>query len=479
MTAHSSSGKTALSLQLALRVQLPVDKGGLEGSCAYLCSEGAFPYKRLEGIARAQWAGDDGRGHEENPEEVEHRVREMTDNVHLMLCAEPETLLHAVRYQLPALVESLEATGAVDGSTSSTRRKPVRLVVVDSIAAPFRGSESAAAPPSLNSKTGATADAQEDGNNSAGSGLGATARPSYTFAERNAHLHEIATCLHRLARRHGLCVLFVNQVADVFAADSRSEEDRLPRHPRDRRKRALGQDKALPPPHLPVAEYAHEDAGIPAEYRNFSSASRYFSGEDAGAQLQLGGGGSAKMAVFGLPWANLVQTRVMLSRTGRRRDQRTGFELPPHTEFENAEDGGDEDVFGQAASARPTSDPADAMERPWLEGPVIPRAGAIPVQTQEIRSASLVFSPFAERGSVEYILAPGGLRSIGEHVAAPRVRAELRQWEAGRDGLEQTKAGLEDDDDDEEALWEEFGEDDDVGEGGYVEEEGQEAAMPP
>ena len=53
------------------------------------------------------------------------------------------------------------------------------------------------------------------------------------------------------------------------------------------------------------------------------------------------------MAVFGLPWANLVQTRVMLSRTGRRRDQRTGRELPPQSEHEHddaGEGGGDQDV---------------------------------------------------------------------------------------------------------------------------------------
>jgi hypothetical protein len=182
------------------------------------------------------------------------------------------------------------------------------------------------------------------------------------------------------------------------------------------------------------------------------------------------------MAVFGLPWANLVQTRVMLSRTGRRRDQRTGSELPPHAEFDDAGDGGDEDVFGQAA--RPIWEPADAdaMERPWLEGPVIPRAGAIPVQTQEIRSATLVFSAFAERGSVEYILAPGGLHSIGEHVARPRVRAELRQWEAERHGLKHIEAGLEEEEDDEDALWEEFGEEDGIEEVGDA--AGQEAAMP-
>ena len=247
---------------MSLRVQFPIDQGGLAGSCAYLCSEGNFPSTRLVDIAAMQCRNIPGS-----------TVQDLTDNVHLVHCAEVEDLLHATRYSLPALVESLansdQAPNAADGSGS---RKPVKLVILDSIAAPFRGAEASG---SLQSN------AKGKGGEDDGDGT-----KTYSFAQRNAYLNEIATCLHILAARYQLCVVLVNQVADVFnymAPDRDREEEQI----------------------------SHEGGGIPLEYRNFSLVSRYFSGEDAGK--------GGKMAVFGLPWANLIQTRLMLSRTGRRR----------------------------------------------------------------------------------------------------------------------------------------------------------------
>ena len=323
-------------------------------------------------------------------------VRDLTDNVHLIHCAEVEDLLHATRYSLPALVERLAAPDRQDDATmegaDSQVKKPVKLVIVDSIAAPFRGSE-ASGSVQTNGKGKGRA---EDGDGPA----------SYSFAQRNAHLHEIATSLHSLAARHQLCVILVNQVSDVFNS-SNNASDR----------------------HVEEEQISHEGGGIPIGYRNYSLVSRYFSGEDAGK--------GGKMAVFGLPWANLLQTRLMLSRTGRRRrrvpaaaledETIDGFDLPPVDE--QAED----DLF--------------------LNGGQSERMGE--VQTVEVRRANLVFSPFTERGYIDYVLRGRGLVSIGQAVQQPRVVPGAKAGKA-------SQGSVMNEEEEEAALWEGAGTDSDM-----------------
>lgn len=47
----SSAGKTQICLQLALTVQLPRNIGGLDGQAVYICTEDAFPNRRLYQLA--------------------------------------------------------------------------------------------------------------------------------------------------------------------------------------------------------------------------------------------------------------------------------------------------------------------------------------------------------------------------------------------------------------------------------------------
>ncbi len=48
------SGKTQIGFQLAVNVQLPVESGGLDGSCIYLDVEGTFRPSRIRQIAESQ-----------------------------------------------------------------------------------------------------------------------------------------------------------------------------------------------------------------------------------------------------------------------------------------------------------------------------------------------------------------------------------------------------------------------------------------
>lgn len=51
IVGESGCGKSQLCFQLALNVQLPFAAGGLNKSAVYICTEDAFPSKRLVQIA--------------------------------------------------------------------------------------------------------------------------------------------------------------------------------------------------------------------------------------------------------------------------------------------------------------------------------------------------------------------------------------------------------------------------------------------
>lgn len=312
---------------MSLRVQLPLAQGGLAGSCAYLSSEGNFPSQRLLGIAESLCASspthENGQAEAEESDGSPDSVRRMMDNVQLIHCAEVEALQHAVRYSLPALIESLECA-----TSASTAKKPVKLVIVDSIAAPFRGAEGG--------------DALKPGKD----GADGEQQQNKSLSERTRELVEISSLLLRLAKKYQLAVVIINQVSDVFDSRSVSHFDN---------------------PSLPD----YRSTGLPFEYRSYSGAARFFSGESDE---------SKKSAAFGLSWSNcLTGGRIMLSRTGQRRKRDT-----------NASDGGQ--------GAESAEQQADVDE----------------VGTEEIRRAELVFSPHAERGRIDYVLRQKGLVTISD-----------------------------------------------------------------
>uniref|UniRef100_A0A8C5KJ61 DNA repair protein n=1 Tax=Jaculus jaculus TaxID=51337 RepID=A0A8C5KJ61_JACJA len=112
----SSAGKTQLALQLCLTVQLPRQYGGLETGAVCICTEGVFPSTRLQQlIARHQQLRSDV------PREVVQKVR-FSNQIFIEHVADVDALLECVSKKVPILLSKGMA----------------RLVVVDSVAAPFR-----------------------------------------------------------------------------------------------------------------------------------------------------------------------------------------------------------------------------------------------------------------------------------------------------------------------------------------------------
>lgn len=109
----SAAGKTQLCLQLCVTVQLPVDAGGLAGGAVYVCTEDAFPNKRLLQLSESFAARHSHIG---------LTTRRITDNIYIEHAATISALNVLLNFKLPSLLAE----------------KCIRLVVIDSLAALFR-----------------------------------------------------------------------------------------------------------------------------------------------------------------------------------------------------------------------------------------------------------------------------------------------------------------------------------------------------
>lgn len=141
-------------MQLSLRVQLPHYEGGLSGSCCYVTTLGALPTKRLEQLS-ATYPGS-------------------LDGIHTVAASSPGALLHILATAVPSLLQTLSPV------------KPLRLLVVDSLAALFREEKTSSA----------------------------------TLRDRARDISDIAAHLHQIAIEHCVVVIVVNDVADVFGLEA-------------------------------------------------------------------------------------------------------------------------------------------------------------------------------------------------------------------------------------------------------------------
>jgi DNA repair protein RAD57 len=165
---NSASGKTQLALQLSLLVQLPRTLGGISGSACYLTVQGVLETRRIVAICDA------------------HPLLSPSvctlDDIHTVKAPTIPLLQKVLDDQLPLLITSR----AKDPS-----KRPVKLIVIDSIADLF---------PSLEKNTAST------------------------LAERSKSLAEISMVLHRIAKQHQIAVIVLNRVGDVFANDWGSDD---------------------------------------------------------------------------------------------------------------------------------------------------------------------------------------------------------------------------------------------------------------
>lgn len=333
-----------------------------------------------------------GDGGDDHDNETQITPWDMLDNVHMEKATDVETLQSLLAYVAPAQIDRINAA-ALDmpprelRHMSSKRRRtplPIRLIVVDSIAAPFRVSNA---------------------NDSSG------------FVKRAEELGDVGDQLKRLAHVYDCAVVVVNQVSDVF--------DRGPPRPPPSpglhvgspgaRSTQTGSPSSTPSaaPSTPSTPRppppAHVQNNLPPYlYSRFQTP--HFSGQTPSFRA---------LASLGHSWSNIVNTRVMLWRTKRRRA-----------------------IEDDADSYRSKRDP---------------EAGN---GTELIRRMALIFSPYAPRATVEFVIRAQGVVSVGE------VRLREPRWAgyasvpgaenalAAEEGVSESAQGVKSDNrDGDDELW--------------------------
>nr|GAT61263.1 RAD51b protein [Mycena chlorophos] len=170
-----------------------------------------------------------------------------------------------------------------------------------------------------------------------------------TLVERSQNIVEIAGLLHSLASAHNLIVLALNTTTDIFQT------------PGDR-----------------------EQVG-PGDELQYKQQSRWF-----GAAASIPGENS-KEASLGLAWANQINARIMMSRTGRRRFLEQG----PSSKR-------------QKVSETSSADASDALQEDWTM----------------IRRLSVVFSSVGPACSVDYIVSASGISTLSDGDPTPSHKAQ-------------------------------------------------------
>lgn len=381
---YSAAGKSHFTLTLALCCQLSSLTSSPGGSLI-LTSERELSTDRLIELAESLLATHEPRAGEHYEGEIDPRVKGLLDNVLSNRVGDIDALEHALSYVIPALLESRVKAS----SSSSTRPKPIRLIILDSLTALLRG----------------------------GSASSPSTRPAATssssLTERSKHLCVVADLLKALAVTYDVAVVVINQVSDVF-----------PRHHASSSFGSPSVAAGTPPssawdqtqPFGPgmaqhQASSGNGNGGDPPML--YASQSRWFSGQSDVLN---------KEASLGIVWANAVNVRIMLSRTGRRRmlDQN---DLRPVKRRRPRDQDEDEDQDEEAEGG------AKAGEH---EG----RRRGIKVDEAKptlVRRMHVVFSPFCPSGTVDYAITPSGIHSLPCSYEPVNVLENMRKvWGNGK-----------------------------------------------
>lgn len=397
----SAAGKSHLAMSLSLSSQIP-SLSTLPGGAIILTSERELSTDRLVQLAKSLLAthqpdalAPGGGG-----------VKSLLDNVHTNRCGDVEALDHALSYMVPHMLRTrngeggglmgwncghegdeksagvddetlVEPDSAAGPSTAASRPassagysrsianpakpevKPIRLIILDSITALFRGGDT----PFSSTSAG--------------------------LAQRSKYLCSIADKLKALAVEFNIAILVINQVSDVFSRAPAPTSTPTSAKPSTPAPVPLTQYQAS----QPSSSYDQHQfyAEGPEPPMLYATQARWFSGQTDVL---------AKEASLGIVWANCVNVRVMLSRTGRRRRvEKEKLSLPSGTK--RPRKGYDPASVGVMSRAeRETEELSYGVEVDDDDKPAL------------IRRFHLVFSPFAPPATIDYIITSTGLHTL-------------------------------------------------------------------
>lgn len=250
--------------------------------------------------------------------------------------------------------------------------------------------------------------------------IGALFRASFEnnhigLAQRSTMLCQISDKLKFLAEKHDLAVIVINQVTDVF--------DRASSFGNGNGNSNAHVSSTPPTGGGPSFSHAGDD-----DIMSYKIQSRYFSGQTNDL---------AKEATLGLVWANSVNVRIMLSRTGRRRRIDRSREGHPgigtrkraRTSSAAASSGSTVHQANEASYENeneidlPDQDVQSSFD--YDQGGDHPDRGTGSSSINEtdltlIRRLHLVFSPFAPESMIDYMILSSGIHSLPTSQTTPR-----------------------------------------------------------
>lgn len=292
ISLYSSSGKTQLALQLSLLVQIPPNLGGLSGAACYLTTNSKLVTRRLSQLMT------------EHPL-LSPSVCGLSD-IHTQSLPTLPILMHTLSVTLPALIQDVSIR---------SERKPLKLLIIDSLGALFHSAEKPT---------------------------------SQSLFERSKALTELSCSLHKIAARHQIAVVIINEVTDVFD-------------------------------HYAGLDETESDDVLYRNQARWFGCAHTVPGEDK------------KEAGLGLVWANQVNVRIMMSRTGRRRYMAND---EGNSKRRRIEDDKPSNLEGARERRQQNS-----AEQPTL-----------------VRRLTVIFSSVSLPASVDYIVTGGGVSVLAEDV---------------------------------------------------------------
>ncbi|EIW67807.1 hypothetical protein TREMEDRAFT_63698 [Tremella mesenterica DSM 1558] len=386
IAGESASGKSHLAMSLALCAQLPPSTQ--PGGTIILTSERDLATGRLVQLAQSLLFHHTASS-PSPPTESLPSVRDLLGNIRTMRIAEISDLEHCLTYQIPALLSSLlpaNRSSLLGPSptplnqslpSETTINAPAPSVTVIASDPPIMTAPTVPVQPIPPQSTIAVHTSGKlpvklivlDSITALMRGTDVRSVSAIGLAQRSRYLCSVADSLKALAVAYNLAVVVINQVSDVFS--------RLP----------ISTFTSSP-----VSQSVMEEDAPPMLY---ATQKRWFSGESD----LLG-----KEASLGIVWANAVNTRIMLSRTGRRR------------------------LLNQEHPSQGKKGDGSQMEdiRPTL-----------------VRRAHLVFGPFAPEGMMDYVITEQGIRTL--EGSFRNVGMERRRERSKRDkqGLSRTEEEVE------------------------------------
>jgi len=297
---------------------------------------------------------------------------DLLDNVLSNIVTDITLLEHTLMYKVPFILRQRAGRGPArllgQEGEEGGEGKPIRVIIIDSITALIRGADSTYA-------------------NSSSIGL----------AERSRYLCAVSDRLKALAVEFNLAVVVINQVSDVFT--------RAP---------ALPSTPTNPPSTQQMSQFYTDGPEPPMLY---ATQSRWFSGQTETLK---------KEASLGIVWANAINTRIMLSRTGRRRMVDPRDLSKRHKRRKEVLEEGEAPSSGVNGAGPVVDDTAPML----------------------IRRAHVVFCPFAPTATIDYIISPTGVHSIPDSYRLIDIAQTVRR----RQRMAKAILGLDDDENEQNGL---------------------------